>query len=150
MNKIYRILLTLMGVIWVDIGMSQNATVTFEYDDCGNRIERILMFQKVENSGRSTMVEDDEEWLARVEENFEGHSMSLYPNPTSGKFLLVLGEGISSAIQAVLCTSGGVVIETRQVNNHVEEFDLSERSAGVYVLRLTSGQKTKTWKIIKR
>lgn len=150
MNKIFRILLPLMGVIWADIGMSQNATVTFGYDDCGNRIERILMFQKVENSGRSKMVEDDEERLERFEENFDGHPMWLYPNPTSGKFLLVFDEGMSTAIQAVLYTSEGAAIETRQVNNHVEEFDLSERSAGVYVLRLSSGQKTQTWKIIKR
>ena len=36
------------------------------------------------------------------------------------------------------------------ITNAIEEFDLSRRTAGVYLLHLTSDGAIQTWKIIKR
>ncbi|MDO5314887.1 MAG: T9SS type A sorting domain-containing protein [bacterium] len=150
MKRIIRILLTLTGMVWATVGFAQTPTVTYEYDDCGNRIERTIGFKKVEENGRSLSTDDGKGWLAKVEENFGSSSISLYPNPTDGKFSLAFAEEVPPFLQAVLCTAEGSVIESRQVKNPTEEFDLTGRSAGIYVLRLTSGKETRTWKIIKK
>ncbi len=150
MKRTIRILLTLMGMVWATVSFAQNPTVTYYYDDCGNRIERTMGFKKVEENGRSLSPDDGKGWLAKVEENFGGIAVSLYPNPTDGKFSLAFSKEVPSSLQAELCTTGGAVIEHRQVKNLTEEFDLTGKSAGIYVLRLTSGKETQTWKIIKK
>lgn len=150
MKRIIRILLTLTGMVLATVSFAQNPTVTYYYDDCGNRIERTMGFKKVEENGRSLSTDDGKGWLAKVEDDFGGASVSLYPNPTNGKFSLAFSNEVPLSIQAVLCTAEGSVIESRQVKNPTEEFDLTERSAGIYVLRLTSGKETQTWKIIKK
>lgn len=149
MKKNIRILLVLTGMAWATVGFAQNPAVTYYYDDCGNRTERTMGFMKVEENGRLLSV-DGEGWLAKAEENFGGAHISLYPNPTDGKFSLAFSEEVPPSSQAELCTTGGAVIERRQVKNLTEEFNLTGKSAGIYVLRLTSGMETRTWKIIKK
>lgn len=150
MKRNIRVLLTLMGMVWATVSFAQTPTVTYEYDDCGNRIERIIGFKKVEENGRSLSTDDEKGWLAKIEDDFDGASVSLYPNPTNGRFSLAFSKEVPLSIQAVLCTAEGSVIESRQVKNPTEEFDLTGKSAGIYVLRLTSDKETQTWKIIKK
>lgn len=129
---------------------AQDVTVSFSYDACGNRTRRSVEFKKADDVGRSSESDDTHGWLAKVEEELGGISFSLYPNPTDGKFSLAFSGRLPSPLQTELCTSGGAVIERRQVKNLTEEFDLTGKSAGIYVLRLTSGKETQTWKIIKK
>ena len=169
MKRNIRILLPLMGMVWATMSFAQNPTVTYYYDDCGNRIERTMGFKKVEENGhcgnriertmgfkkveengRSFSTDDGKGWLAKIEDDFGGASVSLYPNPTNGKFSLAFSKEVPHSIHAVLCTAEGSVIESRQVKNPIEEFDLAGESAGIYVLRLTSDKETQTWKIIKK
>jgi hypothetical protein len=150
MKRIIRILLTLTGMVLATVSFAQNPTVTYYYDDCGNRIERTMGFKKVEENGHLFSTDDGKGWLAKIEDDFGGASVSLYPNPTNGKFSLAFSKEVPLSIQAVLCTAEGSVIESRQVKNPIEEFDLAGESAGIYVLRLTSDKETQTWKIIKK
>lgn len=128
---------------------AQNATVSYAYDACGNRIQRTLGFKKADrNEGLSD--EDGKGWQASVDDTFGTAGLSLYPNPTEGRFSLAFTETPPAPVQARLCNAGGAVIETRTVANAVEEFDLTDKSAGIYLLRLEAGGETKTWKIIKK
>lgn len=150
MNRIIRALLTLTGMAWATASLAQAPMVTYHYDECGNRIERTMGFKKVEKNGDLLATNEEKSWQAKVEDDLDGCSMSLYPNPTDGKFSIVLSEEMQPSIQAELCTMGGTIIESRSVRNVVEEFDLTRHPAGIYILRLTSGEETQTWKIIKR
>lgn len=150
MRRTIGILLVLAGLVWTSVGFAQNATVSYSYDTCGNRTERTLGFKKAEDKGRSLATDDGEGWLAKAEDDFGGIHLSLYPNPTEGSFSLSFSEELPAPMQAELCTSGGTVIERRLVKNLTEQFDLAGKSAGIYVLRLTSGKETQTWKIIKK
>lgn len=150
MNKIIGVLLTLTGLAWATASLAQAPMVTYHYDECGNRIERTMGFKKVEKNGDLLATNEEESWQAKVEDDLADCSISLYPNPTDGKFSIVLSEDTQPSIQAELCTTGGTVIESRLVKNFVEEFDLTRQPAGIYLLSLTSGKETQTWKIIKR
>ena len=115
-------------------------TVSFGYDACGNRTSRTIAFSKADE-GRGE---------ASLRDSFVGCDAMLFPNPTEGGFILSLtGDDIPQAT-AVLCTMDGKVIEERVVTGTVEEFDLSGKPSGVYLLRLTTEGEAKVWKVIKR
>ena len=149
MRKRFAILSLLAALAGGVACQAQNATVSYAYDACGNRIQRTLGFKKADRNGGSSD-EDGKGWQASVDDTFGQAGLSLYPNPTGGRFSLAFTETPPAPVQARLCTAGGAVIETREVTNAVEEFDLTDKAAGIYLLRLESGGETKTWKIIKK
>lgn len=149
MRKRFAILSLLAALAGGVACQAQNATVSYAYDACGNRIQRTLGFKKADRNGGSSD-EDGKGWQASVIDTFGLAGLSLYPNPTEGRFSLAFTETPPASVQARLCTAGGAVIETREVTNAVEEFDLTDKAAGIYLLRLESGGETKTWKIIKK
>lgn len=131
-------------------------TVRFGYDDCGNRTSRSIEFSKADgdggrdNGGNGTFGAD-EQWRASLRDSFAGAETLLFPNPTEGGFVLSFaGGGTPLDATAMLCTADGKVIERRTVTGATEEFDLSGRAPGIYLLRLTSGRETRTWKVVKR
>lgn len=128
---------------------AQNTTVSYAYDACGNRVQRTLGF-KTADRDEGSPDEDGKGWQASVDDTFGTVGLSLYPNPTDGRFSLAFTETPPAPMKTRLCTAGGAVIETRTVTNAVEEFDLTDKSAGIYLLRLEAGGETKTWKIIKK
>ena len=116
-------------------------TVRFGYDACGNRISRALEFQRM-NEGRG---------LASLTDTLAGTDLALFPNPTEGGFVLSLADPLSLPdATATLCALDGTVLERRTVTGALEEFDLSGRPAGMYLLHLSSNETVQTWKIIKR
>lgn len=129
--------------------LAQSPAVTYQYDNCGNRIERNLMFVK-SNEKDDRITDDGKGWIGFAGDSISGIQFSLYPNPTDGFFSIVLSMDSPSQVEVVLSTLGGAIIETRQLGGLTEEFDISREASGVYLLRLTAGQESKTWKIIKK
>ena len=150
MKRCIKLLFMLLCTGIVSVSFGQNATVVFYYDDCGNRIERSLSFKKIEENGNALGDDEEKGWQSTAEDYFEGIKISLYPNPTDGKFSLAFSDKPSFILNALLFTLEGVVLEMRQLEGVTEDFDLNGRPAGVYLLRLTAGDNTQTWKIIKK
>ena len=129
-------------------------TVSFGYDACGNRTSRTLEFSRMEapdSSSDGTPLGNAQRWQASITDSFAGGEAMLFPTPTEGGFYLSLGgESLSNGIRATLCTPDGKVLEERTVTGATEEFDLTGRPAGIYLLRLTSKGEAKVWKVIKR
>lgn len=129
-------------------------TVHFGYDACGNRVSRTLEFSRmgdpmdvpVDGLHRDATI-----WQASVRDVFAGGEALLFPNPTEGGFILSLTGGeIPDGTTATLCTLDGKVLEKRAINSSTEEFDLSGKPVGVYLLCVTSERETKVWKVVKR
>lgn len=149
MKKCLIFLFVLMGLAGGTACHAQNATVSYTYDVCGNRISRTLGFKKAEESGRP-FDNDNKGWQASATDTLVGISFSLYPNPTDGQFSLAFSEAVPSPVRAVLCAVGGAVIESRTLTGLSEAFDLTDKPAGIYLLHLSAGNETQTWKIIKK
>lgn len=129
-------------------------TVHYGYDACGNRISRTIAFstmQSLETAADDELPDDAARWQASLRDSFDGGDAMLFPNPTEGGFILSLtGGGLSQNTTVTLCTIDGKTVEERTLAGVTEEFDLTGKPAGVYLLRLTSGHETKVWKVVKR
>lgn len=154
MKIFVRILMALMALTVITPCHAQNTTVTYTYDLCGNRIQRTLGFKKVEDKslvkGAPNDMPDDESWLTEANDTFADASLSLFPNPTTDRFTLSLSGLEAMSVHVQLCTMEGMVIEKRDITNQCEEFNLSGKAAGIYLLHLQAGNETQTWKIIKK
>lgn len=132
------------------------ATVRFGYDACGNRVSRALEFAKMEEEPGEAEPDGERRdgatsWQASLRDTFAGCEAMLFPNPTVAGFIVSLtGKDAPRGARATLVTVEGKTLEEREVNGFTEEFDLSGKPAGVYLLRLASEQETKVWKVIKR
>ena len=125
---------------------SQETTVHFTYDDCGNRVLRHLDIEKIEENGKAV----EAGGLLEVASDYIGGlEVFLYPNPTGGNVTVKLSDDNDSPLDAVLTTVTGVIVEYYRFDGLQHEFDLSSQPAGIYLLKLILIDETRTWKIVK-
>jgi hypothetical protein len=76
----------------------------------------------------------------------------VYPNPTSGNFILELNGDFASSVAnvEVFGMQGEKVLSTVLTGEQKHEFSLSDRPAGIYFIRVSSGNKAASAKIIKQ
>ena len=79
----------------------------------------------------------------------ESASIAIYPNPNNGMFTLSM-ESIEGDVTCQIANASGSIIETREVNadsNSEISFDYN-LPAGVYFVRVISGNKTWTKRVV--
>jgi len=70
----------------------------------------------------------------------------VYPNPSSGKFVLEIDDFISAYID--IYTIGGENILSKELTSSISEIDLSNYSTGIYSLIVTINEKEYTQQIV--
>ena len=77
---------------------------------------------------------------------------TVYPNPTTGKFILELtGESPTNKVKVYIYGMRGENILTAVLNGErIHEFSLSDKPLGVYFIRVLLGDKAESAKIIKQ
>lgn len=124
----------------------QSNTMSFIYDANGNRTARQIVI-----GGSKGDACKSETKAPTFVDDFETLSVTLYPNPTEGRFCIeVNGNGDSGNLQARLTTTTGNVIYDKTIDNPTDCFDLTRHPAGIYLLELISNDKSHIWKVIKR
>ena len=75
----------------------------------------------------------------------------VYPNPTSGKFTLeITGEKPTGKLNVEIFSMHGDRVFSAELNgNKTQELSLSDRPAGIYIVRVISGSQTEIARIIK-
>jgi hypothetical protein len=84
--------------------------------------------------------------------NPDNSFFKIYPNPTPGKFTLEL-KGAKTSAQVhveIFGVLGDRILSKDMPIDHKQEFSLTDKPVGVYVVHVTSGEVSKTEKIIKR
>jgi hypothetical protein len=76
----------------------------------------------------------------------------VYPNPSSGNFILELDGDFASPIANVeiFGMQGEKILSTALTGERKREFSLSDKPAGIYFIRVISGTKAASAKIIKQ
>ena len=84
------------------------------------------------------------------EPDFSGNSFKVYPNPTKGKFTLLLDEpveGQSCYIQVAGMLGNQIVRQKLEGSDHFE-FDLTGQNPGIYFIRFVKGELVETDKLV--
>jgi hypothetical protein len=78
-------------------------------------------------------------------------SVKIHPNPTKGSFILELPEYTpGEKVQVDIFGMLGTLLKSSEVTGErTREYSLSDAPAGLYFMRITSGTKTETLKIVK-
>jgi hypothetical protein len=125
---------------------AQENVVTFNYDANGNRIARQIEIGR--DNGNTNQNRDT---ASPSYDAFETLSVTLYPNPTEDQFSIAIeGNREGATLHAILTSSAGAILYDKTFNDATECFDLKQQSAGIYLLRLTAGDESHVWKVIKK
>ena len=127
-------------------GFSQTTKYDFHYDLSGNRTERIIDLSKsatISATGSSTTN------VQSISENLAGQTISIYPNPTKGKLKVSISQLNGSEATLHVYNMKGSTVINKRVSGNTNEIDLSKQPAGMYVLKVTIGENSTDWKIIK-
>jgi len=76
-------------------------------------------------------------------------SVNVYPNPTTGKFTVKL-DGLTEPIVTIYNSAGQGLMSTNKLSSDSVDFDLSNNTKGTYIIKIQSGKKTITKKVIVR
>lgn len=129
--------------------------ILFTYDATGSLIKReficnntgVVMNRKGENmlikndSINNQKISTTKEEIIKVN--------AIMPNPTTGRFTITLSRAINNAYVLLLNTNGSV-IENKRHSGSTLSFDVSNRPAGIYFVKIEHEGNTLTFKVIKQ
>jgi hypothetical protein len=87
-----------------------------------------------------------------ISDDLFANSLSVYPNPSQGRFT-VAGEGLDAeALTISILDVKGSLVYThavgRVVNGFAHEVDIRHLSSGIYLLKVSDGERTVNKKIV--
>lgn len=107
----------------------------FKYDRTGNRVESYEGDCGSEYKDQSRKVIDDEE----ISINEDQQELTVYPNPNNGTFKIDVDDSELSQLVYQIYNNKGVLIKA---DYYLDEkgVDISDKPAGVYLLRIIKGE----------
>ena len=124
----------------------QTGTVSFGYDDNGNRTSQSYASKQ----GGKVRQEEPTKTTSTVLDFHGDMRVSLYPNPAKDKLTLTIQNKPDelSLVFKVTTISGTVLYEIPLMDNTLS-FDMSVLPSGIYMFQLIGGDRKHVWKIIK-
>lgn len=140
-------IISLLVALFVSLSGHAQTTISFEYDDSGNRNLREVISLKSASVPNSLTNGNQEEEI--LESLIGVQETRIYPNPTKGllriDFPALTGQKTAITVHD---QSGKLVIQQSDSGRRAT-VDLSNYPSGFYIMRITIGQDQKEWKIIK-
>ena len=139
MGKIKLLLIFIM--FWVFSGTGRilaQSTVSYGYDDSGNRTSRITLKSSI------AFFEDS------VKSSINNKKILIYPNPTHNQlFVEIIGYDNEFNKTLYLYDITGKLLISKKLAISRILFDLSDYAPGIYVLKILLGNNSNECKIIK-
>lgn len=143
-----------MSLILLSITSGISQTITFAYDDAGNRVSRTINLSSTKSSANGSeseqfAVEEDKKFFTEVLAEKE---IKIYPNPTLGQLRVdILGyEDLNKNSSIQVFSSGGSLIYRTNTLSQSNKINLSSKPAGLYLMQIVIGEEKSSWKIIKQ
>lgn len=123
-------------------------TISYYYDQAGNRVERVIVL-----SAKMQADELDEQEEAKenpIIDRLQDLEIQIYPNPTRGLVSIEIPEPekLSKGVITVRNAAKQVLFQT-QINSGTFQIDLSRYSAGFYMMTIQCNGEIASWKIVK-
>ena len=111
--------------------------LVYLYDNAGNRTKRVYFC----NNGPAYPARKAAEPIQQVD--------ALYPNPTTGKFVVTFSRALQKA-QVLMMDVNGKTISRFIANGNLIEFDLSSSPGGIYFIRIDDSGNVILKKVVKQ
>lgn len=133
------LILNCVSILW-----ALNAQeISYAYDNAGNRIKREIMIDPQNIKSRSS-----EE---SFQESLSSQNVKIYPNPTIGHLKIEFSNYSDDSDYILeLFNSQGQSLYHIQPRSSITEIDITDKQAGLYILKITIDSNESTWKIIKK
>lgn len=129
--------------------------IKFTYDATGSLIKREFLCNNtgvVMNRQAKEMLSKNDS-INSVKNNVAKEEIikvnAIMPNPTTGRFTVTLSNPLNNG-KVMLLNASGSVIENRKQSGSILSFDISNRSSGIYFVRIEYEGKVLTFKVIKQ
>jgi hypothetical protein len=145
MKKLLPLVVLIATLVFPLAGIAQS-TIEYHYDSSGNRIERVIVLNT-----KSASIAGEENLSQVFEDNLDAGEIKIYPNPTEGLLNVRISKPGNLTEGTITVTDiNGRTILIKQIEDGFTPVDLSDRSRGYYLMKITLGVETSTWKIIKK
>ncbi len=119
--------------------------VTYTYDNAGNRTTRQTII--IKNTKENDYKENK---IGGVNDNFGKGNITVYPNPVKSILRVQFTDiNIKNEIILQLYDISGKLLKTEKTKDYVTNMDLSDNTAGVYILKIVSGNSRAEFTVVK-
>ena len=119
--------------------------VTYTYDNAGNRITRQTVV--IKNTEKNNYKENE---ISGVNDNFGKGNITVYPNPVKDILSIQFTDiNTENEIILQLYDISGKLLKTKKTRNYNTKMDLSKNTAGVYILKIVSGNSRAEFTVVK-
>jgi len=123
---------------------SSAQTVTYTYDNAGNRIRREIVLNR-QNAPAAHAI------ASSYNDRVAGKDFRIHPNPTHGALSLeIIGYEASDNGRYTVVSTGGQIIVNQKIASAISSLDISSQANGIYILHIVLNGQERTWKIIKK
>lgn len=134
-----RVVLMLVAFLVAVCASAQS--VSYAYDDAGNRVRREIVLSRQKGKQAASL---------RFESALDSRAIVIYPNPTKGVLKIEIGDFYAADGGNIIVNdmAGRRVLEA-EIDSDSFSIDLSDRQSGIYLLTISLNGKSSVWKIIK-
>jgi Secretion system C-terminal sorting domain len=133
MKKIFFFLLLIMLS-----ARARSCTIVYSYDNAGNRIKRTWACDtgNNNNNNNNSYRTTNNSATAPIDSANIENTCSLYPNPSTGYFKLVMQYAVDADIYVM--DIKGMIVEKKKLAGTETDFNISQYASGTYTLHLVS------------
>ena len=149
-NQSLTLLIMGMMLIFAASGFSQ--TISFTYDEAGNRLTRALVIQKINNTVSYDTDDEQKRSIALVETmTIDDVEVTISPNPNGGKFdVAISNPGEQPNVEIYLHSMTSTQIFNSKHVKATTTINITNRENGTYILTVIVNGTKETWKVIKQ
>ncbi len=144
--------LLIMGMLIIFTANGFSQTISFTYDDTGNRLTRALTIQKINNND-SYDADDDQKSTNELIETItiDDVKVTISPNPNGGKFdVAISNPGDQPKVEIYLHSITGTQIFSSAQVQPITTVNITNRENGAYILTVIVNGTKEAWKVIKQ
>lgn len=150
--KKQHVTLLIIGLLIMLAASGFAQSISFTYDETGNRLTRELLIEKINNNESSDTGDEQKTTLALDKTiTINDVEVTISPNPNGGKFEVSIGNlGEQPNVEIYLHTMLGKQIYKSEQVQPITTVNITNRENGTYILTVIVNGTKETWKVIKQ
>jgi hypothetical protein len=131
-----------------ETSVEQNPSIMYE----GNGVFDVSLTATNPYGSDTKTVEDyiTVDTLTFVNSYGETLSLKVFPNPVSDKLYLTLNKKSQQEVYVAVFDINGKLLFTKELTGQENEINMGELKAGVYILKIITGNNSRIFKVTKR